>query len=99
MRSRYSQDDVFLDGSGTVYLAHFGRLSEILSRAQIPISDSADTFELRYIAPEFLAPTVDAGASRSSKAGDIYSFGCLMVQLCSRAALKHLFHLIFPRCG
>lgn len=81
MRSRYSQDDVFLDGSGTVYLAHFGRLSDIFSRAQIPMTGSANTFELRYIAPEFLPFLKDAGASRSSKAGDIYSFGCLMIQV------------------
>lgn len=78
---------MFLDGSGAVYLAHFGRLSEILSRAQIPMSSSANTFEHRYIAPEFLPPIVDAGALRSSKAGDIYSFGCLMVQVCSRTVL------------
>lgn len=78
-----TSDDVFLDGSGTVYLAHFGRLSEILSRAQIPMSSSANTLEHRYIAPEFLPPIVNAGALRSSKAGDIYSFGCLMVQVWS----------------
>lgn len=72
---------MFLDGSGRVYLAHFGRLSEIFARGRTPTSGLASTFELRYIAPEFLASIVDAGASRSSKAGDIYSFGCLMIQV------------------
>jgi serine/threonine protein kinase len=88
MRSRYSQDNVFLDGSGRVYLAHFGRLSEIFARGETTVSGSANTFKLRYIAPEFLAPIVDAGASKSSKAGDIYSFGCLMIQVCSRTTLS-----------
>ncbi|KAG1888633.1 kinase-like domain-containing protein [Suillus subluteus] len=76
-----TSDDVFLDGSGRVYLAHFGRLSEILARGQIPMSGLANKFGLRYIAPEFLNPIVDARASKSSKAGDIYSFGCLMIQV------------------
>ncbi|KAG1723091.1 kinase-like domain-containing protein [Suillus lakei] len=76
-----TSDDVFLDGSGRVYLAHFGRLSKVLARGQILMSGSAKTFELRYIAPELLAPIVDGGAPRSTKAGDIYSFGCLMIQV------------------
>ncbi|KAG0698931.1 kinase-like domain-containing protein [Suillus ampliporus] len=78
-----TSDDVFLDGSGRVYLAHFGRLSKIFARAQTPMSGATNPLELRYIAPEFLAPVADAGASRSSKAGDIYSFGCVMIQVLS----------------
>ncbi|KAG1845270.1 kinase-like domain-containing protein [Suillus tomentosus] len=80
-----TSDNVFLDGSGRVYLAHFGRLSNIFAQGQ---SGLANTFELRYIAPELLTPIVDAGASKSSKAGDIYSFGCLMIQVCSRTILS-----------
>ncbi|KAG2134894.1 kinase-like domain-containing protein [Suillus bovinus] len=76
-----TSDNVFLDGSGKVYLAHFGRLSQIFARGQTSMSGLANTFELRYIAPEFLTHIVDAGALKSSKAGDIYSFGCLMIQV------------------
>ncbi|KAG2088081.1 kinase-like domain-containing protein [Suillus discolor] len=72
-----TSDNVFLDGSGRVYLAHFGRLSDIFARGKVSVSGLANT---RYIAPEFVTSIVDAGASKLSKAGDIYSFGCLMIQ-------------------
>lgn len=75
--------------AGSTWLAHFGRLCNIFARGQAPISGLANTFELRYIAPELLT-IVDAGASKSSKAGDIYSFGCLMIQVCSRTILAHI---------
>ncbi|KAG1733216.1 kinase-like domain-containing protein [Suillus paluster] len=78
-----TSDDVFLDGSGRVYIAYFGRLSKIFAQTQTSTSGSANAFELRYIAPELLAPIADAGASRPSRAGDIYSFGCLMIQVLS----------------
>jgi len=79
------QVNILVDGSGNIRIADFG-LSLLLAEADNEMFSSVQTGNTRWIAPEFLTfDSEDWTESHSplqpTKPGDIYSFGCLMLQV------------------
>ena len=66
-----------VDGSGNVRIADFA-LSVIVAEAANLTFDSVHRGNLRWMAPEFLDPE---SSPMLTKQGDIYSFGCVMLQV------------------
>jgi serine/threonine protein kinase len=72
-----------VDDSGKLRIAGFG-LSMLLAEADNEIFDSVYSRNPRWNAPELLMLDCDLEDSeqKPTKAGDIYSFGCVMLQVC-----------------
>jgi serine/threonine protein kinase len=80
-----------VDDTGKLRIAGFG-LSMLLAEADDVMFNSMDMGNMRWVAPEFVAPDLDAEGSeedwviqlpqKPTKAGDVYSFGCVMMQVC-----------------
>ncbi|KAG1728741.1 kinase-like domain-containing protein [Suillus paluster] len=68
--------NVLVDSSGRLRLADFG-LSIILAEAENTTFNSCHPGNTRWMAPEAL------GDEKPTKAGDIYSYGCVMLQIFS----------------
>ncbi|KAG2046360.1 hypothetical protein BDR06DRAFT_965198 [Suillus hirtellus] len=67
-----------------LHLADFG-LSIILSEAQNS-SSSCHSGNVRWMAPEILAIPEQGEVMKPTKSADVYSYGCIMLQLfCGRA--------------
>ena len=75
------QTNVLIDGSGNVLIADFG-LSLVAAEAGNLTFCSVQTGNNRWMAPEFLTYTDDPESPlKPTKPGDIYSFGCVMLQV------------------
>ncbi|KAG1719830.1 kinase-like domain-containing protein [Suillus lakei] len=78
--------NILVDGSGCVRLAGFS-LSMILAEAGNPMFNSCHTGSTRWIPPEvFSARGEDEDEAiydKPTKAGDIYSYGCVVLQIFS----------------
>ncbi|KAG2053223.1 kinase-like protein [Suillus hirtellus] len=75
--------NILMSADGKLHLANFG-LSMILSEAQNSFS-SCHLENVRWMAPEILA-IPEQGVAKPTKAADVYSCGCIMLQLfCGRA--------------
>jgi len=79
--------NIFVDGSGSLLLADFG-LSLLLVEAENATFSSLHPGNTRWMAPEFVAPNIqysegELPQQKPTKAGDIYSFGCVMLQILS----------------
>jgi len=75
------QTNILLDGSGNVRLADFG-LSLIAAEAGNLTFGSVQTGNTRWMSPEFLDFSDDPESPlKPTKQGDIYSFGCVMLQV------------------
>ncbi|KAG1721985.1 kinase-like domain-containing protein [Suillus paluster] len=70
--------NIFVDSSGCLRLADFG-LSMILAEAENTTFNSCHPGNTRWMAPE----AIDAQDEKPTKAGDIYSYGCVMLQIFS----------------
>jgi serine/threonine protein kinase len=80
-----------VDDSGKIRIADFG-LSMLLAEAEDLMFNSMPPGNARWLAPEFVALDLDREDSeedsdlllgrKPTKAGDIYSFGCVMLQVC-----------------
>ncbi|OAX43630.1 kinase-like protein [Rhizopogon vinicolor AM-OR11-026] len=93
--------NIFVDDSGNLRLADFG-LSMIAAESGNLTFSSLQLGNTRWMGPEFLEPSDDGDGSQSpqkpTKTGDIYSFGCIMLQILSGeepyAWIKHAPHVI-----
>ncbi|KAG1730478.1 kinase-like domain-containing protein [Suillus lakei] len=72
--------NVLIDGDGRLCLADFG-LSMILAESQNTTFNSCHPGNVRWMAPEMLATPEQGGVAMPTKAADIYSYGCIMLQL------------------
>ncbi|KAG1882777.1 kinase-like domain-containing protein, partial [Suillus subluteus] len=68
-------DDLLLDASGRVHIADFSH-SVILAEADSRIFSEQLPADARYISPERIV--TGCQTLRPTKAGDVYSYGCLM---------------------
>ncbi|OAX33319.1 kinase-like protein [Rhizopogon vinicolor AM-OR11-026] len=93
--------NIFVDDSGNLRLADFG-LSMIAAESGNLTFSSLQSGNTRWMAPEFLEPPDDSDEPQSpqkpTKTGDIYSFGCIMLQIHSGEEpyswIKHAEHVI-----
>jgi len=79
------QTHVLVDGPGNIRIADFG-LSMLLAEAGNEAFGSVQTGNTRWMAPEFLEFDFEDGGDsqlsrKPTKPGDIYSFGCVMLQV------------------
>jgi serine/threonine protein kinase len=80
-----------VDDSGKLYIADFG-ISVFLAEADNATFNSMHPGNTRWMAPELFMSSLDEEDSEEdseiqlpqklTKAGDIYSFGCMMLQVC-----------------
>jgi serine/threonine protein kinase len=81
------QTNVLVDDSGKLRFADFG-LSMLLAEAENVTFNSVHPGNARWMAPEFVMPDLEDSdevlqlSQKPTKAGDIYSFGCVMLQVC-----------------
>ncbi|KAG1737454.1 kinase-like domain-containing protein [Suillus lakei] len=71
-------DNVLIDGSGHIRITDFSH-SVILAEASSLIFSEQLLGDARYIAPEFIVRAGRPGASKPTKAGDVYSYGCVAI--------------------
>jgi serine/threonine protein kinase len=71
-------DNVFLDGSGRVRITDFSH-SVILAEADSEMFSEQPTGDARYIAPESIFTGGRTRAPQPTKAGDVYSYGCIAI--------------------
>ncbi|KAG2140928.1 kinase-like domain-containing protein [Suillus bovinus] len=92
--------NVLMDADQRLYLADFG-LSVILSETQNSTFNSYHQGNVRWMAPEMFAMPDQGGVVMPTKAADVYSYGCIMLQLfCGRAPylwLTKAHHVIAAR--
>jgi serine/threonine protein kinase len=75
------QTNVLINADGRLHLADFG-LSMILSESQNNTFNSCHQGNVRWMAPEMLALPEHGGVVMPTKAADVYSYGCIMLQVC-----------------
>lgn len=75
-------ENVLLDGSGHIRITDFSH-SLILAEANSPIFVEQLLGNARYIAPEFIVRAGQTGAPKPTKAGDVYSYGCVAILVLS----------------
>ncbi|KAG1725852.1 kinase-like domain-containing protein [Suillus lakei] len=93
--------NVLVNSEGRLYLGNFG-LSMILAESQNPTFNSCHPGNIRWMPPEAIMPlevdeAMEVPEGRPTKAGDIYSYGCIMLQVC-RVFLTNSILLISCRC-
>ncbi|KAG2088080.1 kinase-like domain-containing protein [Suillus discolor] len=77
--------NVLMSADGKLHLADFG-LSTIPSEARNSTFSSCHPGNVRWMAPEMLAIPEQGEVAIPTKAADVYSYGCIMLQLfCGRA--------------
>ena len=75
------QTNILVDGDGNLRLADFG-LSMVLAESQNATFNSMHPGNIRWMAPEVVDPPLDIELQeKPTKAGDIYSYGCVMLQV------------------
>jgi serine/threonine protein kinase len=75
------QTNILMSDDKKIYLADFG-LSMILSESQNSTFNSCHAGNVRWMAPEMLAMPEQGGVTMPTKAADVYSYGCIMLQVC-----------------
>ncbi|KAG1721984.1 kinase-like domain-containing protein [Suillus paluster] len=92
--------NVLINDDGKLCLADFG-LSMILAESQNSTFNSCHPGNVRWMAPEMLAMPEPGGVVVPTKAADVYSYGCIMLQLfCGHVPYRWLtqaFHVIAAR--
>lgn len=74
------QTNVLISDDGKIYLADFG-LSMILAESQNSTFSSCHPGNMRWMAPEMFAVPEEGKVIMPTKAADIYSYGCIMLQV------------------
>lgn len=72
--------NVLMSANQTLHLADFG-LSVVLSESQNSTFNSCHPGNVRWMAPELLALPEEGGVVMPTKAADVYSYGCIMLQV------------------
>ncbi|KAG0701066.1 kinase-like domain-containing protein [Suillus ampliporus] len=94
--------NVLISDDGKLHLADFG-LSMILAESQNSTFNSCHPGNVRWMAPEMLAMPEQGEVVMPTKAADIYSYGCIMLQLfCGHVPYRWLpqaFHVIAARAA
>ncbi|KAG1872869.1 kinase-like domain-containing protein [Suillus tomentosus] len=72
--------NVLMSADQTLHLADFG-LSVVLSESQNSTFNSCHPGNVRWMAPELLALPEEGGVVVPTKAADVYSYGCIMLQV------------------
>ncbi|KAG2041334.1 kinase-like domain-containing protein [Suillus americanus] len=89
--------NVLISANGRLQLADFG-LSMILSESQNSTFNSCHQGNVWWMAPEMFATPEQGGVAKPTKAADVYSYGCIMLQLfCGHkpyAWLAQAYHVI-----
>jgi len=97
-----TRTNVLIISDGELSLADFG-LSMILAESQNCTFNSCHAGNVRWMAPETLAMPKEGGVTMRTKAADIYSYGCIMLQLFSGqppySCLTQAMHVIAARVG
>ncbi|KAG1725853.1 kinase-like domain-containing protein [Suillus lakei] len=75
-------DNILVDGSGRIRIANFSH-SVILAEADSRIFSEQLPGDVRYIAPEFINSDGRTGVLKPTKAGDVYSYGCIAILVLS----------------
>ncbi|KAG2134521.1 kinase-like domain-containing protein [Suillus clintonianus] len=92
--------NVLIDDDGKLHLADFG-LSMILTESQNTTFNSCHPGNARWMAPEMLATPEEGKVVMPTKAADVYSYGCIMLQLfCGHVPyhwLTQAYHVIGAR--
>ncbi|KAG1778249.1 kinase-like domain-containing protein [Suillus placidus] len=92
--------NVLISADGNLHLADFG-LSMILSESQNSTFNSCHQGNVRWMAPEMLAIPEQGEVVIPTKASDVYSYGCIMLQLFSGHVpylwLTQAYHIIAAR--
>ncbi|KAG2046357.1 kinase-like protein [Suillus hirtellus] len=92
--------NVLMSADQTLHLADFG-LSVVLSESQNPTFNLCHPGNVRWMAPEMLALPEEGGVVMPTKAADVYSYGCIMLQVFCGCApylwLLDVFHIIVAR--
>ncbi|OAX38031.1 kinase-like protein [Rhizopogon vinicolor AM-OR11-026] len=95
-------NNVLIDGNDKLCLADFG-LSMILAESGNPTFNSCHAGNVRWLAPEMLSVPQPGEMTRPTKPADVYSYGCIMLQLLSGqqpyAILTNVFHIFGARFG
>ncbi|KAG1870696.1 kinase-like domain-containing protein [Suillus subalutaceus] len=79
--------NVLVSSDGRLHIGGFG-LSVILAELDCPTFESCQPGSIRWTAPEML-DVLEDGATKPTKAADVYSYGCIMMLLCSGHAPYH----------
>jgi serine/threonine protein kinase len=83
-----------VDGSGSLRIADFAS-SMLIAEAGDEIFSSSHTGNLRWLAPKFLGIDFEGvEEAKPTKPGDIYAFGCLMLQVRCIVIIPDGFHFL-----
>ncbi|KAG1765982.1 kinase-like domain-containing protein [Suillus placidus] len=74
-------DNILLDASGRARIADFSH-SVILAEADSRIFSEQLPGDARYVSPECIASGCQTGIPKPTKAGDVYSYGCVAILVC-----------------
>ncbi|KAG1723667.1 kinase-like domain-containing protein [Suillus paluster] len=94
--------NVLINGYDKLCLADFG-LSMVLAESGNPTFNSCHGGNVRWMAPEMFAVPEDGMPTKPTKPADVYSCGCIMLQLFSGQKpyfpLRDAYHIIAARIG
>lgn len=89
--------NILINGDGKICLADFG-LSMILAESGNPTFNSCHGGNVRWMAPEIALPESEGEPTKPTMPADIYSHGCIMLQLlCGQQPYfprENVFHVI-----
>jgi len=74
------QNNVLIDSNHKLCLADFG-LSMILAESGNPTFNSCHAGNVRWMAPEILSLPQPGETTKPTKPADVYSYGCIMLQV------------------
>lgn len=80
MTISWLQNNVLIGGNRKLCLADFG-FSMVLAESGNPTFNSCHAGNVRWMAPEILLVSPQGESSKPSKPADVYSYGCIVLQV------------------